>query len=391
MSPVFFTNILFLLVFYLPISFAEYLVEFLYYSDELKVMVVVCHVTAMMGLICANIWVFSRYRHSSGVTFLHLSVSEKESYVFFLVGVLGYLMLYLLRGVPALSHDVGMARQVFATGMGFFTWFFKGFMNFHVLNLLLLKKYKKGFLYFSFVVVFVALSGWRGNVIFLVLMSAVVLSMLRVVSVKALMLAGTVVLLIAFMGVMRSYVSGHAIYGIDISGGGAMEFFLATLSYLVVRLGVHVNVLQLIMDNVAGDYLMGRGILMDLSSFIPGASESVVYYLKDRFAVWEGGGGLPPTFLGGLYLDFGFWGAVSGAFILCFVYGVLVNSLTIRAGASIYLAFVVGFIQVAWFYSFLGTFFGYFPLYMLICMVIVMGIRWCTSFFNFSIRRVKIV
>ncbi len=73
------------------------------------------------------------------------------------------------------------------------------------------------------------------------------------------------------------------------------------------------------------DYQYGEEYLTSLMSFVPRfiwpeKSLSFDYFLKEEFGRTFEGGGLPPTIVGSLYINFGLAGVLSGMFLIGWLY-----------------------------------------------------------------------
>lgn len=114
---------------------------------------------------------------------------------------------------------------------------------------------------------------------------------------------------------------------------------------------------QTALDLFAAKKLHGRGMLMDLGVLIPGRPHlTIENYMREQFGWWEGGGGMPPTILGGFYADFGKAGVlILSALVAAFQ--VACTAILRRAadGNPVYLL-PLGIMAASWVNGMVGTY-----------------------------------
>jgi oligosaccharide repeat unit polymerase len=164
-------------------------------------------------------------------------------------------------------------------------------------------------------------TGPRAQPLRIVLVSVVALWYLRFGIPRVKHLALLVVGLVVLVGAL-GYVRGSA---------GSASGISAAYVALQNRLSIDAFNYQRVIDNVPATipYMNGTSLLIDLNTYLPGHQPNLGSYLKRAFGVHFEGGGITPTILGELYLNWGRIGVLIGSLVLGFLLQ-WITALTLR-------------------------------------------------------------
>jgi oligosaccharide repeat unit polymerase len=96
----------------------------------------------------------------------------------------------------------------------------------------------------------------------------------------------------------------------DTGVGLLQKVWLAGTKQFRVKFATYERVLETFPEE--HPLMLGRGVGMTLSTMAPGSQQNFGEYLQEYWGETSVGWGLPPTVVGGLYLDFGLGGVVCG-------------------------------------------------------------------------------
>jgi len=373
----FLVNILFLFTYYFPV-----IVLGLNVSQAATWLILAGHISMNMGLLAGHIFSWVLFSGKKVVLPADNGVFSLPTMNFlilmFLVGVAGYLVLYSVRGVPLFSDDVDIAREAFVSGAGIITWPSSLLINSSVWMLALRGNSRTAFVLGVIGVGCLALTGWRGQIIFMVLSLLFAFSYRNGINKKMALLGIAGILGVAAFGILRSNMTGHALYGLQIAGESGTDTLLSVVElgglYILRRLGEHAYNFNVAVSHFYLNPLGGAGMVMDFLVLMPGKSMTVAGYMKDRFGEWEGGGGMPITMLGGFFVDFGTVGMISLSFIASFIQIIIVKAFARLAEHNRIFSIPPGFMSNFWVFGFLGTYFRDFLPYTLIYCIGIMGV-----------------
>ena len=349
---------LFLLTFYIPMYLLPGEYSWYHFSEASIQVVLVANIFIFIGHKLGAV----RFRNIHEVNFLHKSffTIPQTKYCIFLwfSGIVIYLLMYSIKGVPVLSGNVDYARQTFLSGYGFILQPAQILINMLCLVFVLRNRFKSAIFFGVIGIFIILLSGWRGTFLSLIISILIILSVKRSLSYKVFLYGLICILTISLIGILRAYSTGNSIYGLKIES--VFDIFYASVLYVVLRLGIHADTLNIVVGAYDGMYLYGDAILMDLSGVFGGGEKTVVYFLKNKFADWEGGGGFPPTMFGAFFMDFGIIGVAILSLFTAFIYSWLMTYFTKKAKSNEFFYLFIAALAVAWFTAFLGTYFKYF-------------------------------
>jgi len=251
--------------------------------------------------------------NSSNKLRMRISSIFMAGIIFILISLVAHLIIIGALGVPILSGRLKLLK-ISGYLVGLAGLYFPGvcLLYIYLLKIKFKKKLSRFVLYvefFIFIIPFLlltALSGWRSP-IFAVLLGIV---FIRHYFYKKLNLWQ---LLLWF--IILSLVSA-GITGIREKSNfwaGIRRTFLGESVALV-------STLKLVFKNFNNNdkFLKGKALLMGFEILKPGHQDDLSMYLKKRFALKFKGGGIPPTIIGGFYIDFGLKGVIIGMFLLGF-------------------------------------------------------------------------
>ncbi|MEH6639365.1 MAG: O-antigen polymerase [Porticoccaceae bacterium] len=360
-DPVFFSSLLFIFTFYLPMYFLPSTYSWYEFSEKSMFIVLVANICVTAGHIIGNYIPREKIHNNSHkkrkVRFFRI---PPDSIVIFIwcVGVLVYMAAYIIKGIPVLSANIDVERQLFMSGAGFILQPAQICINFAFFVFLIQRRYWLATVFGVVGLLIIILSGWRGNVLLMGVGVLMILSLQSIMKKKVVIYALGSVLLVAFSGIYRAYLSEKSIYGLTLEGPASI--LESSVLYVVLRLGIHADTFNMVVKHFDGFFMNGEAMLMDVAGIFGGGETTVVYYLKDLFGRWEGGGGLPPTMFGAFFMDFGLFGVAVLSMISAFFYSVLIRFFRLKIEANNFYYLFVSALGYAWLMAFLGTFFKYF-------------------------------
>lgn len=281
----------------------------------------------------------------------------------FVIGLGGYAFLYTTRGVPLLADNIDVARANLVAGMGFITWPSTLLIDLTVWVAIIRRRYWLALILGAVGGAWMLLSGWRGQLMIALLTTMFILAYRRVFNARAAAVGALGLLIIGVIGAIRPVLSGQEgfnnrerAYDFDPTSSLRSAALEGSLQ-IAGRFAEENYNFQTALDLFAAKKLHGRGMLMDLGVLIPGRPHlTIENYMREQFGWWEGGGGMPPTILGGFYADFGKAGVlILSALVAAFQ--VACTAILRRAadGNPVYLL-PLGIMAASWVNGMVGTY-----------------------------------
>ncbi len=370
--PFFLLNLLFLLVFHLPGLVLNLHFEWYFISSKTQSLILLSHLFAFSSYFVfdrpvAKMQISNLSTEMYSFKNIHLVHAKRHIlFIAFFLGCIGYIVLFLIKGIPALSANQEYARQLFSSGMGAFLWPLKASLIMPALIFLVVGETKKSWVMLLAATCIFLLTGWRGTVVVMFL-AAITIYIYK--TGKAWVMFFCLLVGVIFLGYTNLVRSG-GIYSLNLSEN-LFDNIINSFIVVISRLGVDVRALDFVVQYWKTDFNFGLAGLNDLiSSFIPGIGKSIVYLFKALWANWQGGGGMPATWLGGFYIDFGWLGTPVAAFFASGIYFVTFSwfESKVRQGSIINFA-TLGLVNSAFLFGFLGTFTGYFFVYISVYLI----------------------
>lgn len=369
-SYAFVTNGVFLATFYWPLMVTG--------APDAEVVTVLLlgHAGVNLGILAAHIvdeLLFHRIRPDVLGTVLRLP-SQRYLTGWFAGGIAAYGLLYVMRGVPLLAADVSVARAEFAAGSGPLTWPAMIGINTAIWAAVIRRHYRAALLMGVTGISFLLLSGWRGPLLVAALTALFIASHQGRVNKRGILVGLATLLALGLLGALRAVLAGEGESAAEPSDGLVAGAALAGVLSVVLRFSEQAFNFSVAVDHFAANHLGGRAILMDLSFLLPGPNLTLENYMREEFALWTGGGGMPVTMIGAFYADFGRAGALVGCAAAGFAI-VAATALLKRAAVSNEVFLLpVGFLATFWIYGILGSFFGNLVPFALVYSIGTLGI-----------------
>lgn len=292
----------------------------------------------------------------------------------FLAGMAGYTLLYAARGVPLLAPSIDLARAELVAGAGPVLWPSTILINIAVWVAVIRERFRRALVLGAVGGLFMLLSGWRGQLLITLLSSLFLLAWRRRLTTRGIVVGALGLLVIGFVGALRAALSGQAYDNLDATGEAGTSAAVTGALALVFRFAEQAFNFQTAVDYFGTHRLGGQGMLMDLSFLLPGPNLTLENFMREEFARWEGGGGMPITMLGAFFADFGlpgvFVGTATIAALQALISGVLVKA---AEHNRVYLL-PLGFLSTFWIYGMLGSYFGGFFPYVLVYTLGMLGV-----------------
>jgi oligosaccharide repeat unit polymerase len=367
-----FVGCIFLVSFDIPLLFSGYFFEFFKFSEYLQRLIFIGEVSTYLGMLLSLylLVVLPKKRQNHILENVNtpnqkvvkvFKFKDREVNILFLIGILGYVFMYSIKGIPIFSNNIEFARQKFASGFGFILWPLR-ILLFSTVWLSFKRDTLKGLLFIVIAILVIYLSGWRGNIAYLAIGVFFTLLISKRINFRVYLFAIGSVLLVSFLGIYRATRSGENLMGLTMDDLYSFRKVLGTLLlYVIARLGVQIRTFDQVVEQLSDDLLYGRGIIMDLGVILPGGGDTLVYYIKKQIGWWgDGGGGLPPTMFGGFYLDFGIYGVIFLSIIAGFIFHII-TFISYKKSINDDRFFIIYCISLSsFFFSILGTYFAYY-------------------------------
>jgi oligosaccharide repeat unit polymerase len=234
----------------------------------------------------------------------------------FYIGVISMVAFWAkAKGIPALMSDLENARVGALQGNGIPYYLSMSIMVSVWVFFLMEKKLKKQIMYLIVGTALLMSTGWRNTSVALICVAILIYHYRNPIPLRKLILTGiTLVIVISVSGLFRIYSSDLQTYKLmDMmeSGNYIGAFFSYLYSYPVVFTDNLILVLNGFSDPQS--FLHGKSLFWNFGLLIPGFDiEAFDFFLKDYLRVGFAGGGLPPTLLGDLYLNFSYIGIFFG-------------------------------------------------------------------------------
>ncbi|TWD92373.1 oligosaccharide repeat unit polymerase [Neobacillus bataviensis] len=251
-----------------------------------------------------------------------------------IIGLVSMLAFWAKAGtIPALMGDLENSRVGALSGNGLFYYFSMSIMISVWVYFSRSNKFLKSFAFLLFGCLMLASTGWRNTSIALIFVSLTIFHYKKPIKLSRLIIAGIVIIvLIAVSGLFRiasSDLTGYKLMGMMESGNYVGAFFSYLYNYPVVFTDNLMLVINHFSDSAS--LLHGKSLFWNFGILMPGSSYPAFdFYLKDLLRVGFAGGGLPPTIIGDLYLNFGLIGIIFGMMIVgglwSFLYYKLLNN-----------------------------------------------------------------
>lgn len=265
-------------------------------------------------------------------------ISKLELYIndiLFILGVALFFIVFIKKGIPLLASDPDVARA--NLGMGYILWPAFTFLEMSIwLDIIYLHVNHKTtniskiilFSKLCIAIILILFTGWRGQIIQLVLVSTLLISFFRKLKLKAIGLFLIFLLSLAFIGILRAYLSGKSLYGgeIFIQSFDILNILYLSIIYLFYRFQEHFYNFIMTIDfiNNHGELETG-GILKDISIIMPGKGQGLDNFLRSQILAhdWIGGGGLPPTLIGSWYVEYKIYSVIIFALFFAMIISLL--------------------------------------------------------------------
>jgi len=234
----------------------------------------------------------------------------------FIVGVVAMLAFWAKAGsIPALMSDLENSRVGALSGNGVFYYLSMCIMVSIWVLFLRNDDFKKVIIPLIFGCLMLLSTGWRNTSIALIFVAITIYHYKKHIKLRTLILAGIcLVILIAVSGLFRIYSSDLQSYKLmNMMNSG--DYIGAFFSYLYNYPVVFTNNLTLVLNYFPefSNLLHGKSLFWNFGILLPGSTyQAFDFYLKDLLHVGFAGGGLPPTIIGDLYLNFGLLGVFLG-------------------------------------------------------------------------------
>jgi oligosaccharide repeat unit polymerase len=272
-------------------------------------------------------------------SYFHLNLYANN--ILFFIAMLLFIVVFTKKGIPIFSSDPDLARA--QLGMGYILWPAFSFANYSIwLDTIYLLSFpkKNKYLYFYILkiiifAIFILFTGWRGQIIQMILGIIILISFHRKLSIKYITFFLIFILFLAFFGILRAYFSGKSLYGgaVDFKTFDLINMVYLSVLYLYFRFQEHFyNFIMTIDFTNSHGPLYFKGLLMDLTILLPGKGQGLDNFLRNHLKIndWVGGGGLPPTLFGSFYIEYKIVSVILLSFILGFLLTFL-YVLTIRS------------------------------------------------------------
>ncbi|RCX29145.1 oligosaccharide repeat unit polymerase [Bacillus sp. AG236] len=238
----------------------------------------------------------------------------------FYIGVVAMVAFWAkAKGIPALMPDLENSRVVALEGNGIPYYFSMSIMVSVWIYFMQDVKIKKQAIYLIIGVALLMSTGWRNTSVALICVAIILYHYRKPIPFKKLVITGvTLVFVITVSGLFRIYSSdlqGYELMTMMESGNYIGAFFSYLYSYPVV----FTDNLILVIDgfSISKQFLHGASLVWNFFLLIPGYDvQAFDFVLKDYLGRGFAGGGLPPTLLGDLYLNFGYIGILIGMIIV---------------------------------------------------------------------------
>lgn len=250
------------------------------------------------------------------------NLNVKLLLLIFMVGII--LSIYYFKsvgGIPMLMENADDARVTLKQGKGYiFIIIYSIFLNTGLLigSYLIYKKKYLSLSILTIVIVGIILGiGYRGQALKVIVSIYFLWSFIKHGRIKILKSITIATLLLFFLGILGYYrTSGQLIYN-NLNG-----------VWMINRWRFFVNLYNVqIVSNFIGDTkLLGKSVILDLSTLLPGYQPSFNIWLKEYLGLDFSGGGLTSTVIGELFFNFGY--IIS--FIVMFLLGMLLYKINQR-------------------------------------------------------------
>ncbi|MBY0063447.1 MULTISPECIES: O-antigen polymerase [Priestia] len=260
----------------------------------------------------------------------------------FFIGIISTVVFWAkAKGIPALASDLENSRVAALEGNGIPYYFSMSIMISVWVFFLIEKKLKKQVIYMILGMILLMSTGWRNTSVALICVAILIYHYRYPIPFRKLVFTGIIlVVVIAVSGLFRIYSSdlqGYQLMSMMQSGNYVGAFFSYLYSYPVV----FTDNLILVLDGFSHsmNFLHGKSLIWNFGLIIPGFdTQAFDFFLKDYLRVGFAGGGLPPTLLGDLYLNFNYIGIFLGMLIVgalnSFLHYKFINNKTNLVGLS---------------------------------------------------------
>lgn len=355
-STTFLINFLFIVVYYLP-----YFVLHLSLSEEARNNILIGQFFLNIGILLSTLLCRFLQIDKVCITKRETSLLSLPSQGFlrsiFFMGVMGYIYLYITRGIPVLSSNIAIAREIFITGAGPITWPSAIAINFSIWALWLKGKKRNSIIFAVIGSICFLLSGWRGQLIFMILTLIFIMSYKREIKIRTALFSLAAVIAVALFGLLRANISGHALYGLSIAEADQLQAILwLGAIYVLSRLAEHAINYQKAIDYFSIYPLNGEGLIMDASFIFPIEGITIANFMKEKFGSWEGGGGMPVTMLGTFFADFGVVGVMFISFIVIMIHVITIIIFKRFSENNPFYLIPIGFMSTFLVFGFLGSY-----------------------------------
>jgi len=238
----------------------------------------------------------------------------------FYIGVVAMVAFWAkAKGIPALAADLENSRVAALEGNGIPYYLSMSIMVSVWIYFMQDVKLKKQAIYLVIGMLLLMSTGWRNTSVALICVAIIQYHYRKPIPFKKLVITGlTLVIVISVSGLFRIYSSNLQEYQLMTmmqSGNYIGAFFSYLYSYPVV----FTDNLILVLDGFSSSqgFLHGQSLFWNFGLLIPGFdTQAFDFFLKDYLRVGFAGGGLPPTLLGDLFLNFGYIGIFVGMIII---------------------------------------------------------------------------
>ena len=256
----------------------------------------------------------------------------------FFAGLIGFMLFYYKAGIPIFSDDLlGGRRQIFKKGGNWLLYISRliapSFLIYLTYHFNFSSSQSRRFISTIFFIItagFMLSTASRSDTFFILFTAFIIIYYSRFDKIKLYHLSAIPLIFISIFiyGYYRVVVSNPEIIDIlsdmnyvNISASDSISSFL---TYIILQLSVYSSNCLLIFDIFPAEipFQHGKNFVLTLSTILPGNQDTIGMIIKEKAGLEFVGGGVNPTMLGELYLDFGYIYIP----VMMFLYGLIYRS-----------------------------------------------------------------